>query len=430
MSGPTRDTPTVHVVMVATLYRPASGPAAAAGMRAWGLATGLRKLGFGVTVITTAKRGAEPARDEGVEVITPYRPDLEPLARRLGFATEHNARAHRPGAEEPPIDRNSFHAFVSMFVPDRYASWIPAAAWATRRAGTPDSVVISTGPPSSRYAARAAHGRRPWIADINDLWALNPWSKRRPVRDRVDQIIEHATIGSADRFTTVNEPMAAELRNRYAIPVETVTSGYDPADFTGRARGAADGPTRILFAGTVYPTLDMEPVWTAIRGGKDEGWLTPATLRLTFVGPLSERMGNEARRLGLDDVVEAHTPLPRDALLDELVGADVLLLPLYERDPLALPMRFFEYVGSGRPILAVGPADRVAGRLIRQRGLGRVASNASEVRDALQLLAQDRGALGAGTLAAREAFTWQHSVERLAAVVLEAHAAAGSNHGP
>ncbi len=344
-------------------------------------------------------------------MIAPRWPNLETLAARTGFATEQNAGHNNPSG------RHGGRRLISSVIPDRYASWIPSAAKAARKAAGERSIMFSTGPMSSGFAARFAHGRRPWIADVNDLFAMNPWRRvKNPMLDRMDASVERATIGHATRLTTVNDVMTDELRRRFDFPVTTIISGFDLRDFDGRRHDSTDGPVRLLFAGTIYPMLDLRPLWTAMRQGQQEGWLTPERLHVTFVGRLSERAALEAADFGIAELVRTRRPVPRDELLDELVAADVLLLPLYERDPTALPMRFFEYVGSGRPIVAFGLARQDRGalragarprrRCARQRrargrsspadrAAGRATGAGSSRSQAIHLGAERRAAVGA-----------------------------------
>jgi hypothetical protein len=76
-------------------------------------------------------------------------------------------------------------------------------------------------------------------------------------------------------------------------------------------------------------------------------------------------------------------------------------------------MRFFEYVGAGRPIIGFGPADRIAGKLIDEYSLGVIVSNAEAVERLLQQLVEDRSSLPVPDPAVRAEFTWNRSIEKL-----------------
>ena len=56
-----------------------------------------------------------------------------------------------------------------------------------------------------------------------------------------------------------------------------------------------------------------------------------------------------------------------------MVDADALLLPsLHDTDRNALPMKLFEYIGAGRPIIVFGPGEHLAASLVADHGFGLV----------------------------------------------------------
>ena len=88
------------------------------------------------------------------------------------------------------------------------------------------------------------------------------------------------------------------------------------------------------------------------------------------------RAEHEARHAGVAELVHSSELVPRPELLGRLVQADVLLLPSLRTDANALPMKLFEYVGGGRPILLFGPGDHLAARLVTEHGLDVVVPDA------------------------------------------------------
>ena len=402
-----------HILMVAPLYPAVSGPGAAAAMRARGLAHGLRRLGHDVTVICAMPKGVEPDRSGDVEVIATKWLDLESFAKARGMKTTLVKPKIGGGKARHTVLRN----LAARALPDRYATWVPYGARAIKRRLEPETILWSTGPRSSHIATRVALGGHQWVADLNDIWAMNPHHQRRFFRDFWEKHLEQATIGHASRLTTVNDVAADELRRRFTMPVTTIMSGYNEAEYNGRPPTHDGGPPHILFAGTLYRTLDLQPLLEVLREGKAEGWLNAETLRLSFVGRLSERVEIEADELGVGDLVSASGLIPRDELLTSLVSADALLLPIYEIDPYAMPMRFFEYVGAARPIIGYGPADRIQAKFIRDGNFGVVVSDRDEIKSALRRFVADPTSLPAPAGAARAEYTWARSIEKLDALV-------------
>jgi glycosyltransferase involved in cell wall biosynthesis len=410
-----------HVLMIAPLYAAAEGPVPAAGLRARGLARGLAERGYRLTLVVGMGRGQRPFELQDVDIRTAPWLDLDGLATALGLEGGSIFRRRRNRTARLPLLRK---VATAVLPPDRYATWIPAGIAVARSAIQSDTLVLSTGAKSSHIVARAVR-RRPWIADLNDLWAGDPHRRiRARARDSLDRRLERATLTHADRLITVTEPMRHELTKRFGSKVETIYSGFDPQEFdlSQRRPGivSADGeraPVEILFGGTLYPTFNLDPLFAGMAAGRDEGWLDDQSLRVRFIGRLTERAEAEAERWRLSQFVETSGVIPRGELLAELVTADALLLPLYDEDPYSLPMRFFDYVGAGRPIVALGPPERVGAQLIREHRLGAVVSNAGDAALTIRSLVERTADLATPT--DRDLFTWSRSLDRLESLIEE-----------
>jgi hypothetical protein len=81
------------------------------------------------------------------------------------------------------------------------------------------------------------------------------------------------------------------------------------------------------------------------------------------------------RKLDLDGTIEVVDPVPHSRSLQYQLASDVLLLVLCEEQAAAGVMtgKLLEYVGSGRPILALAPAGEAAS-FVRTHNLGWVVA--------------------------------------------------------
>lgn len=379
-------------------------------MRARNLVRAFQELGCSVTVFTprSAENGIAPPGAIAIRWI-----DLERIGKQVGldrFTQVTRSLGHSEGLRE-----NIFRSLARRFViPDLYAPWIPLALFRARRAVKEAAVVVSTGAPSSHVVARLLSRGKIWIADINDLWWKNPHADHGSARDWLDRHFERRVLGRANALTTVNGVMKSELRTRFDLPVMSLYSGYEPDDFEPEVeeRDNVEATAELVFAGTLYPAFDTAPILEGIARGKQEGWLRADALQVVFVGGGSWRATVEAERRGVSEFVVALPRMQRQELLSRLSRASALILPLYERDPYSLPMRFFEYVGSGRPIVAVGPQHRLAARLVIDNGLGVGASDPGEFVDFLRRLASSQVAVSPERRS-RERFSCREMVPRL-----------------
>ncbi len=148
-------------------------------------------------------------------------------------------------------------------------------------------------------------------------------------------------------------------------PAAVVPNGVDPELWLRPGPAPAwlqelPGP-RLLYIGTLDSRLDVEAVRAVARAWPEGS--------VVLVGPLTEP-DHLAPILGEPNVV-VHEPVSREGVAAVACGADACLLP-HNRTPLTeamSPLKLFEYLASGRPVVATdlepvrqveGPVTRVA----------------------------------------------------------------------
>jgi glycosyltransferase involved in cell wall biosynthesis len=223
----------------------------------------------------------------------------------------------------------------------------------------------------------------PWIAEFRDHFADNPYSNLPAWRNPIDRWIERRVVRSAAACVTVSEPMAATLRARHGKPTFVVLNGYDGAVRRTSTLSSPEAPLTILYTGIIYPgRRDPSALFAALAS------LGPLAkdVEVTFHGQDLRGVAALARHYHVSEQVRVLGTIAHCDALARQQAADVLLLLLWN-DPREVGVytgKFFEYVGAGRPILAAGSQDGVAAQLIRERGLGVVATDSSAIAVALR----------------------------------------------
>jgi hypothetical protein len=167
----------------------------------------------------------------------------------------------------------------------------------------------------------------------------------------------------------------------------------------------------------LYPDQDLGGLLRTLAVGQREGWLAPDRLMVRFVGRLTDRAALEADRYGVAEFVSTSDPIPRLELIARMMSADALLLPVYDVQPSGLPMRLFEYIGAGRPILVLGNERHLVAQLVASHGLGRVLADSRDLQALLRTLVEDRNALPEPDKSGRDHFTWDETIHTLASLV-------------
>jgi glycosyltransferase involved in cell wall biosynthesis len=258
--------------------------------------------------------------------------------------------------------------------------WLPRALAACRRAVRHDRVdaVLTSGPPHWAHLAglylKRKHGL-PWLADFRDPWiSQGPAQTSLGIGERWQRYWEAKVMTHAD-LILANAPNAcATARAAYpdhAEKIITLTNGYDPDRFPNRSERTAAEPWRIVHAGELYLGRHPGAFLDAVRDLKARRCDLP-DFHVSFLGRSSGNgieMGTEVRRRGLEQIVDWGRQVSYRECLHEMVQGDILLLLDTPGRRDGVPAKLYEYLGTGRPLLAVAEEDSDTAWVLRQSGI-------------------------------------------------------------
>jgi glycosyltransferase involved in cell wall biosynthesis len=293
--------------------------------------------------------------------------------------------------------RHLYKRFVSF--PDDQIGWFPFACTAASqllKKWKPDVIYASAMPFTSLLVAHRLSKKYsiPWVADLRDLWVDHQNYKHYGWRRVVEEKVERRTLSSAAGLVTVSEPLAEVLRRKYTAPVSLVLNGFDYSDYPEALEPVnRDRKVRIVYTGTIYEgKQDIEPLFQAIAGMESRD-----QVRVILYGRYLQAARRLAAKYEIESLVQAHEAMPYQDALRAQREADVLLLLLWNdlRERGIYTGKLFEYIGAGRPILAVGPANNVAADLIAERKVGVVVQSPADIAGQLQKWVVQKGFGGA-----------------------------------
>jgi glycosyltransferase involved in cell wall biosynthesis len=252
----------------------------------------------------------------------------------------------------------------NIFIPDARRFWIkPSIKYLTNylKENKVD-LVVSTGPPHSMHllalGLKKSLGVK-WIADFRDPWTNIDFYKELMLSNWADskhKRLEQEVLKSADLSLTIGYTMTSELKELGANKVETVTNGYDDADFPD-SQVTLDEKFSISHIGTFSPSRNQPEFWKALNELKKENKEFAGKLVLRTVGVVDHSVKEAIIANGLEENWNQIPYVPHEELLNYQRTSQVLLVSI-NNTPNArgiLPGKFFEYLASGRPILAIGP---------------------------------------------------------------------------
>lgn len=394
----------------------------------------LERLGYRITVLTTNAYGHLPT-DEAERIVRA--PDLAASGRLRGVLRRPNLP--QPG-QEVPVDRAPPALLTKVVVPDIYAlSWIPSAARAMRRILRDDRIdaLITTSPKDSTHllGLTLRGSGPPWVADFRDGWVFE--STRPPLptsaQRALDRKLERLVVSRADSLVAFSEILASDFNRRLGRHAVHVSNGWDPelAALAGGERSenvlepVRAGGVRLVYTGTLSgaegaPTdRSPLPLLEALDELNQEDPELAQRLELVIVGRRSERDEAMLSRFIDLGLVKHLGHLPRETALVLQRQADVLVL-VSGSTPSSIPLKLFEYLGAGRPILHLGRPGSAA-RILEETRAGTTVSpdTAAEMVEELRRIAR-REFFEPFSPRQIEQYSYPYVAERMAEAIEEA----------
>jgi len=311
--------------------------------------------------------------------------------------------------------------------------WLPFAAAACYRAirRHHPHAVLTSGPPHSIHLL-GRHLRRstslPWVADFRDPW-LAGYGSPPSGHARWERRAEPSVMRQADAIVA-NTPGACGLLcqayPQYAVKMTSITNGYDPDVFEVNAVPPLSGSTiEIVHTGTIYANRSPGPFLDAIRQ-LELAPLAGKAFRVRFIGDFLDEQKKKAIQDnvhgGVNTSVSLEEQMPYRDAIRATVQADLLLLLDTPGRRAGVPAKLYEYIGAGRPILALAEPGGDVGWVLQQSGLPyRIAPplDPEAIRRALTELLLDPATARNGRTPrpAHSRFTRRHLAGELAALL-------------
>ena len=286
--------------------------------------------------------------------------------------------------------------------------WIPAAVELGSTVGQEAELIFATMSPfESGEAARqlSERLRLPWVADLRDPWALDDSilypSKlhRRLDMVRMEEVLSSASliIMNTNAACRAVQKAFPSLRNKSVI---AITNGFDRTDFACDVSLRQDAKFRIVHSGTMLTDTGLQLRRRSLYrllGGAEKGvdiitrspkflleavdfWSKRCSdvknnVELIFVGNTTEEDRAAVTSSPVSDLIRLPGFLSHRESLAMIRTADLLFLPMHNLPPGAdcksVPGKTYEYMASGRPILAAVP-DGDARQFLTECGTGLV----------------------------------------------------------
>lgn len=271
---------------------------------------------------------------------------------------------------------------------DGYILWLPFALFKNLKLIKRENVdvIYSTVPEFTSHILAfclTILTKKPWIADYRDIWTGGLFHPTWIFPAIVGEKLEKYMLSKADAITVVSEPMIDILQNILkdkSKKILTITNGFDPENFPESLPAIKKNDKfTLVYTGSVYAyrysllEIFINTLGTLLMEMPD----MKNKIMVKFIGEIAVCKKDAAKlttlmqKFDLCNTVFFEKQVSHKESLQLQREADVLLLLVHEGvdSKTVFTGKIFEYLASGRTILAITP-DSPAKDLIQNANTG------------------------------------------------------------
>lgn len=240
-----------------------------------------------------------------------------------------------------------------------------------------DAIYSSSPPICSHlvaYLLKRSTGK-PWVAVYQDEYSFHPLmgfptKLHREIAYRVDKMVlrgADAVIGSTEGYTRAFARLAGASNPTKFV---TITNGFDPEDFPNLGKPCPPTANKVFtisYVGSFHPGAG-DSLIQAVEELLEEGQIPSDRFKLVLVGITGRTSFTNDE---FQHVIHSTGFVKHDEAIAHMIAADALLLAVTsQRGADNIPGKTFEYIASGRPILATVPPGGCASDVIARTRTG------------------------------------------------------------
>jgi len=265
---------------------------------------------------------------------------------------------------------------MNLFIPDARIGWYFPAVKEGANLISHEKIdaIVSVGPPHTAHLIGkklSVKYNLPHLPVFIDPWvdiAYYKNFKRSSIALKIDNHLEKSVLQNAARTVFVTETMKKDYQKKFSFlkdKAHVLYWGYSEDDFKDIELKENAGSEKVLaHAGNLFSYQNPVKLWGQIKKEIDIG----NSIKIKFIGTVDEEIVKSISLAGLDPFTDYLGFLPYKKMLTEICNADFLLVCATE--PRHVPGKLFEYMRTGKPIIAYGDNNKEVNRILEESNAG------------------------------------------------------------
>ena len=282
---------------------------------------------------------------------------------------------------------------LNLFIPDAKILWKrPAVRMGKKiiKQEKPDVILSTAPPPTAHLIARklARWSQIKWVADFRDPWTnifYYEQLKINPISKKINQWLEKKVLKTADKIITVSDNFFPNFNSE--DKTVRIENGYDPDEIPKtKSAEAKNEKFTIRYIGSLK-TNQFFRNFVDILKEISQTEKYRKNIKLELIGYIDPQIKDYINKNLVKLETEIKNFIPHKEAIQKMAEADLLILAIGKgkQSKNVISTKIFEYMMTGKPVLAFGDRDGSANKILRETNTGRMFSydEYQEVKDFL-----------------------------------------------
>ena len=275
------------------------------------------------------------------------------------------------------LDKTFLWIRGNLFIPDARVFWVKPSVSFLEKYIVENNIdtIITSGPPHSLHLIGLKLKQKldlKWFADFRDPWTTIGYHKSLRLSDyaaKKHKALEREVLNAADTIIVTSKTTKTEFQALTSKPIAVITNGYDTEQVE---KQTLDAKFSLAHIGSFLSERNPAILWESLMELVKEITDFKSHLEIKLIGAVSQEVLETITQFGLNPYLNnlgyvSHA----EAIAHQQKSQVLLLIEINSEDTKSIiPGKLFEYMVSGRPIIAIGPKDSDFAEIITNTNTG------------------------------------------------------------
>jgi glycosyltransferase involved in cell wall biosynthesis len=275
------------------------------------------------------------------------------------------------------LDKTLLWIRGNLFIPDARIFWVKPSVSFLEKYIVENNIdtIITSGPPHSLHLIGLELKEKlnvKWFADFRDPWTTIGYHKSLRLSSfaaKKHKALEQQVLNTADTIIVTSKTTKTEFQAITNKPIAVITNGYDTEQVEQQT---IDSKFSLAHIGSFLSERNPLILWESLVELLSEIPDFKSHLEIKLIGAVSQEVLETVTNYKLDSYLNnlgyvSH----KEAIAHQKKSQVLLLIEIDSEDTKSIiPGKLFEYMVSGRPIIAIGPQDSDFAEIITNTNTG------------------------------------------------------------